>query len=50
MTTQSPLPLSIVSAEDQQVIDGLLKFIDQEIMPIQKALGETFTNPRLYWR
>ena len=50
MTSTSPLPLSIVSAEDQQVIDSLLKFIDQEIMPIQKALGETFTNPRLYWR
>ena len=49
-TATTPVSISSVSADEQQIIDGLLKFVDQEIIPIQKGLGEVFTNPRLYWR
>ncbi|MGE0386860.1 MAG: acyl-CoA dehydrogenase family protein [Gammaproteobacteria bacterium] len=34
----------------EQFMDGLFGFIDKEVMPIQKQLGEHFTNPRLFWR
>ncbi len=38
-----------VEVSDQQLIDSLHAFIDKEVLPIQKDLGETFTNPRLHW-
>ena len=39
-----------MTEDERQIVDSLLRFVDQEIMPIQNALGETFTNPRLYYR
>ena len=39
-----------ISEDEQQIVDSLLRFVDQEIMPIQKRLGQTFENPRLYYR
>jgi acyl-CoA dehydrogenase len=34
---------------DQQIIDSLHAFVEQEILPIQRGLGDIFTNPRLHW-
>jgi len=40
---------SQISGSEQQVIDALHKFIDQQIMPIQKTIAKELENPRLYW-
>jgi len=47
------MSLNQTNSEDvtaEQFMEGFFGFIDQEVMPIQKQLGETFRNPRLYWR
>ncbi|MBV9995248.1 MAG: acyl-CoA dehydrogenase family protein [Caulobacteraceae bacterium] len=34
---------------DRRIIDNLHAFADREIVPIEEALGATFTNPRLHY-
>src|SRR5882672_11075433 len=42
-------PADTPGVDAAQLKEGLFAFIDREVMPIQEALGERFTNHRLYW-
>ncbi|WP_083198566.1 acyl-CoA dehydrogenase family protein [Mycobacterium malmoense] len=39
-----------ILAEAREIREGLFAFIDRQIAPMEKAMGEVMWNPRLYWR
>lgn len=42
-------PSLSITPEETQILDGLLKFVESEIEPIQRSVDKLFENQRLYW-
>jgi acyl-CoA dehydrogenase len=42
-------PSLSITPEETEILDGLLKFVESEVMPIQRSVDKLFENQRLYW-
>jgi len=42
-------PSLSTTPEETEILDGLLKFVESEIVPIQRSVDKLFENQRLYW-
>lgn len=42
-------PSLSITPEEAQILDGLMKFVESEIEPIQRSVDKLFENQRLYW-
>jgi len=44
-----PAPSLSTTPEETEILDGLLKFVESEVVPIQRSVDKLFENQRLYW-
>lgn len=42
-------PSLSTTPEETEILDGLLKFVESEVVPIQRSVDKLFENQRLYW-
>jgi len=42
-------PTLSTTSEETEILDGLMKFVESEVMPIQRSVDKLFADQRLYW-